>query len=112
MKKMLYRLSLLAILGSLIFPALAAADPARAAPGTDRGFLAFLTALQTPAPMTAASKGKGPSGGVTENTCDIWWCVARAEACQRQCAPCNMTFDCNETCCYDYCECHYWSCNP
>ncbi len=63
MKKMLYRLSLLTILVSLVSPALAAADPARAAP--DRGFLAFLNALQAPVPMAAAAKGKDPSGGVS-----------------------------------------------
>lgn len=65
MKKMLHRLSLLAVLVSLVSPALAATDPARAAPGTDRAFLAFLATFpgQTPVPMAAASK-KGPSGEV------------------------------------------------
>lgn len=67
MKNSLYRLSLLLVLLSLTAPAVAAADPARAAPGPDRGFLAFLDSMQkNPVPMAAASKGKGPGGGVSE----------------------------------------------
>jgi len=94
MKKMLYRLSLLAVLGSLVSPAMAATDPARAAPETDRGFLAFLAALQTPVPMAAASKGKGPSGGVSE----MALCSASASCgsdpglyCEDDTSPANCT---------------------
>lgn len=66
MKKVLYRLSLLLVVVSLVHPAMAAAEPARAAPSPDRGFLAFLNALQNPVPMAAAAKGKGPGGGVSQ----------------------------------------------
>jgi len=92
MKKMLYRLSLLLVLVSLVLPAMAAAEPARAAP--DQEFLAFLSALQNPAPMAAAAKGKGPGGGVSE----MALCTASASCgsdpglyCEDHTSPANCT---------------------